>query len=130
MKKSASDKPNPILELIKTAKENAEKKCVDLSVKHKKNIYPLVFVRPATQEVFVGFILEPTRAAKMEAFDIMSSKESLSMAGEMILTTSLLKEESHEAFSSIDSKYDDVYMSGCIDSVGHVSVLLNTLKKK
>lgn len=128
--KTPLDLMDPFTELLKTAKENAEEKCILLAAKYKKNVYPLVFARASTKEIFVGFLGEPSRAAKMESFDIMSSKESLSMAGEMILTSSLLKEDSHEAFFSLDSKYDDVYMSGCIDSIGHVSVLLNTLKKK
>ncbi|MES2382603.1 MAG: hypothetical protein V4538_16260 [Bacteroidota bacterium] len=112
------------------ARELAEKKAVDLSALHKKNVYPLFFVRPSTKDIFIGYISEPTRAAKMEAFDIMSSKESITLAGEIILATSLLKDESHEAFSSLDSKYDDVFLGGCIDAAGHVKLLLNTLKKK
>lgn len=116
--------------VIEKANNEAKKKADELAKKLNKNVYPLVFVRPSSREVFVGFIQEPTRAAKMEAFDIMSSKESMSLAGETIIQTSLIKEESHEAFSSDESKYDDVYMSGCIDSLGHVKVLINSLKKK
>ena len=28
-----------------------------------------------------------------------------------------------------DSRYDDVYMGGCVDSLGHINVLMNSLKK-
>jgi hypothetical protein len=115
---------------IDAIKNEATTKAEEISKKINKKVYPLVFMRPDTQEVFVGFIQEPSRNAKMEAFDIMSSKESLSLAGEVILSSSIIKEESHEAFSSLDSKYDDVYMGGCIDSLGHISVLINSLKKK
>lgn len=117
-------------EVVAKAKEEAEKKAESLSKKYQKNVYPIVFVRPVENKVFTGFILEPTRAAKMEAFDIMSSKESLTLAGEVIVSTSLIKEESDPAFYSEDSKFDDVYMSACVDSLGHVSALMNVLKKK
>jgi hypothetical protein len=117
--------------IVSEAKEKAEKRCIELEAIHKKKVYPLVFVREATQQIFVGFIAEPKRAAKMEALDIMSSKNSVSLAGEAILNTSLIKEESHEAFSLIeDPRYDDVYIGGCIDSLAHVNVLINSLKKK
>lgn len=122
--------PNTAVEkAIDKAKKEASVKADELKKKLGKNVYPLVFVR-SEKEIFIGFIQEPTRAAKMEAFDVMSSKESITMAGEVIISTSLIKEESHEAFSSNDSKYDDVYMSACVDSLGHVSALLNVLKKK
>jgi len=115
---------------IETAKADAEKKCEELKPEHG-TVYPLVFVRPASEEIFVGFIKEPKRAAKMEAFDILMSKNSIALAGEMILTTSIIKEHSHEAFYLIDdSRYDDVYMGGCVDSLGHINVLMNSLKKK
>lgn len=123
-------KETPTVIVIDDIKNEATLKAAEISKKIGKTVYPLVFLRPATQEVFVGFIQEPSRAAKMEAFDIMSSKESLSMAGEVILSTSILKEESHEAFYSSESKYDDVYLGGCVDSLGHISVLINSLKKK
>lgn len=121
-------KETPKVIVIDDIKKEAAEKAEAIEKKIGKKVYPLVFLRG--EEVFVGFISEPTRAAKMEAFDIMSSKESLSMAGEVILNTSLIKEESHEAFHSTDSKYDDVYLGGCVDSLGHVSVLINSLKKK
>jgi hypothetical protein len=115
---------------VEQAKADAEQKCIELKAEHGV-VYPLVFARPSTEEVFVGFIKEPKRAAKMEAFDILMSKNSMVLSGEMILTTSIIKEASHEAFYLIDdSRYDDVYMSGCIDSLGHINVLMNSLKKK
>lgn len=116
--------------IVEEAKNQATKKAAEIEKKLNKKVYPLVCFRPATKEVFIGYIQEPTRAAKMEAFDIMSAKESLTGAGEIILATSLIKEESHEAFYSLDSKFDDVYMSACIDSISHVQVLINALKKK
>jgi hypothetical protein len=115
---------------VEQAKADAEQKCIELKAEHGV-VYPLVFSRPSTEEVFVGFIKEPKRAAKMEAFDILMAKNSMSLAGELVLTTSIIKEHSHEAFYLIeDPRYDDVYMGGCIDSLGHINVLMNSLKKK
>ncbi len=121
---------DPFFLLVEKAKKDAELKAVSLALELKKNVYPIVTVRPSTKEIFVGFIAEPTRGAKMQAFDIMSSKESITEAGEVILTSSLIKEHSDEAFYSLDSQYDDVFMGACIDSLGHINVLMNTLKKK
>ncbi len=115
---------------ISKAKADAEIKANALADTLKKNVYPIVCVRPASKEIFVGFIQEPSRAAKMEAFDIMSARESLTGAGEIIINSSLLKSESHEAFSSEDSKYDDVFMGACVDALEHIKLLLNSLKKK
>lgn len=115
---------------IELAKEGAELKCAELKKKYNKEVYPLVFFRPTTKEIFIGFMQEPTRSAKMEAFDTMSAKESITLAGEIILSTSIIKEESHEAFYVQESKYDDVYMGGCVDALAHINVLINSLKKK
>lgn len=120
---------SPLEKLVEKTKAEATLKAEELSKKINKNVYPLVFVR-SEKEIYVGFIQEPTRPAKMEAFDVLSAKESMTLAGEVILSTSLMKEESHEAFAVVDSKYDDVYMSACVDCLGHVKALMNVLKKK
>ncbi len=117
--------------LSDTQEKEVQAKVAELEAKNNgKKVYPIIFVRPGTGEIFVGYILEPSRAAKMEAFDIMSTKDSISLAGEMILSAALIKEESHEAFSSTDSKYDDVVIGACVDCLQHIKVLVNALKKK
>lgn len=110
-------------------------KCATLETKLGKKVYPLVYldteVTPNKQ--YVGFIEEPTRAAKMAAFDEMSMKNSLALAGEKIMECALIKEESHKAFDSAYNdvtEYDQVYLAGCISCCSHVKVLTNTFKKK
>ena len=115
--------------------EQISDKCASLETKLGKKVYPLVYmdteVTPNKQ--YVGFIEEPTRAVKMVAFDIMSMKASLALAGEKIMECALIKGESHKAFDSSFSdvaEYDQVYLAGCIACCSHVKVLTNTFKKK
>lgn len=116
--------------------EQISDKCKQLEEARKKKVYPIVFVEDEDTEnpkQYVGYIEEPSRQAKMAAFDEMSMKSSLMLAGEKIIECALIKEESHPAFHPENmnvSLYDGVYIAGCLACTVHVKILSNTFKKK
>jgi len=105
-----------------TAKAEALKKQLG------KEIYPFVVID--NRQRFVGFIQEPTLQAKMVAFDKMTMEQSLTLAGEAILESSLVIDESDKAFTSPESRFDNVKLAAYLECTNFVKVLANQYKKK
>lgn len=113
-----------IAEARAKAVEVAEAKAEVLSEKEGKKVTAIVL---GDSGEFVGFIREPKLQAKKAAFDKIAT-ESMADAGEVILTTSLITEESSPEF--VLGRNDDVYLSACIACIKLVKVYHNASKKK
>ena len=104
-----------------------EEKAQEISKRIGLKVYPFSFLIDDTDQV-VGYIQEPKRVVKMAALDEMI--KSMTMAGEMILNTSLIKEDSDPRILSEKSEDDSIFISSCLHCVTFLKMYNDELKKK
>lgn len=108
--------------------QQIEEKAKDLTRLHGTTVHPIV-LKGDNGQTHIGFIKEPKRQAKMAAFDRMAMSGSLTEAGEIILNSSLIREESDPNMGH-ESTNDKVYIGACLECVHYVQVYVDDYKKK
>jgi len=83
--------------------------------------------KATVEEVIVGFMKKPTRAAKMMGMNYIA-KQEIDRAGEVILTSSLIKEVSDPRLSDVSTD-DNVFMSAALICVAEIEVYSAYVKK-
>lgn len=107
------------LEIIKKAEE--------LSSALKFNVKPLVVKTKAGERV-VGYYKQPSRQAKMAAFDKVNM--SMTSAGELLLEACLIKEESDSRLFSDAPIHDDIVIGASLAMFEELSVAAADFPKK
>lgn len=108
--------------------EEIEAKAQKLSEAMKVKVTPVIFSPDDGVTQVVAYLKEPTRIVKMRALDKMTSMPV--MAGEELLLTCLVKEESDPRILSESSGDDKIYFGACYAALRLVEVSLDQYKKK
>lgn len=107
----------------------AESKAKELTARIGREVNPFVFVNPDNLKDFIiGFIKDPERIDKMRAMDLY--EHSKSQAGEHLLRTSLIQEESDKRILDERPENDPIYMGALTFANDSVSLFANQFKKK
>ena len=104
----------------------AEEKSKELTVTHKREVTPMVFHNG--EKFVVGYIGEPTRMVKMQAFDLY--ERSRTQAGDIVLRSSLIHDASDKEILDESTKNDAVYLGAINFACKLVTEALELLKKK
>lgn len=105
-------------------KSKADDHAKELAQKLNRKVHCIFVDLP--DEVVVGYIQEPMLRNKLAAVNYLGQKQ-VDMAGELILQTSLIKEESDERL--IMGNDDDVYVSAVLLCNKLVKVFAGEIKK-
>lgn len=115
-----------------TTLQKAEQRAEELTAVYKDKgvykIHPIVFKDESTGDEIVGFIKEPSRAAKMAVMD--KSMMGAFGAVEEILDSVLLKDVSDPRMFSEDQAYDAIHMGLVMAVYKLIEFKTNTAKKK
>lgn len=106
-------------------KSDAHDTALALSSQFGVRVHELFVVKD--DELIVGYIREPNTRNKMAAVNLLS-KEQLDLCGELILSTSLLKEQSDPRLV-MGGGDDDVYVSACFGCNQFVKFYASEVKK-
>lgn len=106
-------------------KAEAQDKAKAISERIGKKVH-CIFV-DKDDEVVIGFLQEPTLRTKMAAVNYLGSKQ-LDLAGETILSTSLIKEESDPRLQ-LPTTDDNVYVSAVLVCNTLIDVYSSEVKK-
>ena len=91
-------------------KETALAVAKELSEKHKSHVIPFAFI--VNGENVIGYLKEPGRLIKMQAIDMRET--SRTQAGDLILRSCLIQEESDKRILEERPENDAIYL-GAID---------------
>lgn len=111
---------------LSQAQEQSELKAKELSEKLKVKVYPFLF--KFGEEFIFGYLKEPIRTDKMRAID--TYEISRTQAGDIILRTSLIEEESDPRILEEKPEYDPIYLGAISFSIKVVEMCSELLKKK
>lgn len=89
-------------------------------------VYPIVF-EDENKEQIIGFVKEPTKQAKIAALEMLA--KSTIDAGEIILKSSLITENSNPRLNSVNPSDDNINISACLACAGIVRIYENLIKK-
>jgi hypothetical protein len=109
-----------------TPTEITEKAAI-LSKERGRKVYPLV-VNGEDNEQIIGFVEEPKRQAKFAAIDLLA-KEEITRAGEMLLSSTLIKEVSDYRMSSDSEEHDSIVIGAAMACVSLVQTYSGEIKK-
>lgn len=107
------------------AKEAANKKAIELGTSMGCKVHTLIVEKP--DEIVVGYLKEPTLATKMLAVNYLGQKQ-VDLAGDAILMTCLIKEQSDSRFNKPSSE-EDVYVSAVLACNTLINVYGSEIKK-
>jgi hypothetical protein len=99
-------------EIFEAAKQKTETKAKELEAIYKVPVTPFLFIENG--EPIIGYLKEPARLDKMRAIDIY--EVSKTQAGDHVLRTSLILDESDKRILEESSANDKIYL-GAIDFV-------------
>lgn len=111
---------------LEQMQEIVESKSNELSKKLGRKVMPLLFNH--NDEWIVGYVQQPTRTVVRVAVDKMEKFGKIE-AGDLILQSSLIKEESDQRIISEESEYDGVNMGACLEVLNLIDVSLSVVKK-
>ena len=118
---------NEELELkLKEVESESEAKAKELSAKFRVKVYPFSFY--SVDRFIIGYLKEPARLDKMRAIDMF--EQSRTQAGDLILRTSLIIEESDKAILDESPDNDPVYLGAINFAIKRVEIAAEMLKKK
>ena len=100
-------------------------KAKELSVKHGVKVTPFVFI--VEGENIIGYLKDPSRMIKMQAIDIR--EQSKTQAGDLILRSALIQEESDKRILEEKPENDAIYLGAIDFAVNTVSIYREILKK-
>jgi len=124
-----SDKKLGLEQRLEAARKEIKVKADQLTLKFGRTVTPFLFVNPKDHNDFIiGFIKDPERLDKMRSFDMYES--SRSQAGDIILRTSLIQEESDARILTENVENDAIYMGAIDFAIKLVALALDHFKKK
>jgi hypothetical protein len=91
-----------------------------------RKVYPLAFI--INERRAAAYIQEPSLQAKLSALDELGT--SMTKAGQTILDSSIIKEDSDAAFTSLKSEDDAFRASAIMECISILEVGNNLIKKK
>lgn len=103
-----------------------EKKAQELSLKHNCKVTPFAFIYKG--ENIVGYMKSPGRLVKMQAIDMR--EQSKTQAGDLILRSSLIQEESDKRILEETDETDGIYLGAIDFAINSVTIYQELLKKK
>lgn len=112
--------------LIKEATEKATVRAKELTEKLGSEVTPFAFY--AGEEVIIGYMKEPGRLAKMQAIDMY--EQSKTTAGDIILRSGLIQEESDKRILEESAANDKIYLGAINFATKYVVWYGEILKKK
>lgn len=110
----------------KEIEDAADVKSAELTIKLGRKVYPFCFFNE--DKFIVGYIKEPARLDKMRSIDLY--EQSRTQAGDLILRTSLVHEESDKAILDEKEENDPIYLGAISFAVSLVQIAAEQLKKK
>lgn len=114
------------LEKLEGLKTEIDTKKLELEQKNKCEIK--VFAFATKDDCVIGYLKDPDRLTKMRAIDMY--EQSRTQAGDIILRSGLIQEESDSRILE-EKKENDPFYLGAIDfAVKSVGMYLDVLKKK
>lgn len=114
------------MEILETAKKQAEAKAIELTAQYGKEITPFVFI--INNEPIIGYMQEPDRLTKMRAIDMYEA--SRTQAGGVILLAGLLQTESDKRILDEKPENDSIYLGAIDFATKFVKIASEQLKKK
>jgi hypothetical protein len=114
------------MDILEKAKAEAEAKALELSKTYGKEITPFVFI--IKDEAIIGYMQEPDRLSKMRAIDMY--EQSRTQAGDIILKTGLLQNESDKRILDEKPENDSIYLGAIEFATKFVLIASEQLKKK
>lgn len=111
---------------LKEITPEIEAKAQELTVKHRVEVYPFAFI--VNDEVVVGYMKDASRLDKMKAID--TYEYSRTQAGDILLRTSLIQEESDKRILEERPENDAIYLASIEFAVKTVKLYNEQLKKK
>lgn len=113
----------------KLTPEQIEEKRTELEKKHGKKVYAFSFdIEENGIGQSVGYFLEPERLTKSKCLDLCMVGQ-FNHASEILLTTSIIKEDSDPRILSEDQKYDALYFGYIMKLQEMVKFYTNGVKK-
>lgn len=109
--------------------KEVEVKRLELKEKFKREVYSYI-VKIKDGDYAISFIQEPQRLTKMRAMDSMNTNGSISSVGDMVLQSSLIKEESDRRVLDLNPEYDSLYLTMINACSELISMYSTVLKKK
>lgn len=106
-----------------------EEKRLELKEKLKRNVYSYV-IKISDEDYAVAYVKEPERLVKMRVLDMLATQQGMSAAGDMLLSTSLIPEESDKRILSTSSEYDTLYLTMVTNCIELIQVYADVIKKK
>jgi len=114
---------------LEALEAKVEEKRLELKEKLKRNVYSYI-VKVDENDYAVGYVKEPERLVKMRVLDMLAMQNGVSAAGDMLLSTSLLVEESDRRILSTDSQFDTLYLTMITNCIELIQVYADVIKKK
>jgi len=112
----------------KSTKQLAQEKADQLSIEYKVKVHPIFFILPETGEEVIGFVKEPSRAAKIAVMD--KAVMGAFSAAEEIVPSVLIKEHSDPRMSSEAPEHDNIGIGVTMAVYGLIKFLTNVAGKK
>lgn len=109
-------------------KIDVEAKRAELEVIHKRPVHSFIFV-PKEGDYIVGYIKEPERITKLRVIDMYHEGQTTG-AGEAVLKTCLLTEESDKRILSEAIENDSAYIGAVMKCNEIVKFYVDQIKKK
>lgn len=113
--------------VLELAREKAAALTEEFKAKGVYQVHPIVFKSEEGEDI-VGFVKEPSRAAKMAVMD--KAMISPMQAVEEILDHVLIKEHSDPRMSSESQEFDDIHMGLAMAVFNLITFKVNAAKKK
>lgn len=110
--------------------KDVQAKAEALSASRGKRVHAIIVSIPDSDDKIVGYLDEPSRQAKMASFDELATSGSVMSAGEMILKSSIIKEESDPRIYSDASENDAIYLGACLKCNSLAKAYAAEIKKK
>lgn len=101
-------------------------KAAELSKKLGLKVIPMLF--KLNEEFIVGYLKQPTRSTVRIAVDKMEKFGRIE-AGDLLLQTSLIQEESDRRIIDESPLYDGINMGACLEALNLIEVNLSVTKK-
>jgi hypothetical protein len=111
---------------LEEMQELVDNKANELAGKLGRKVLPLLFNEKG--EWIVGYIQQPTRSAVRQAVDKIEKFGRIE-AGDFILQTSLIKEESDVRITEERPEFDGINMGACLAALDLIEVNISVIKK-
>lgn len=128
MKKEMSELELSNANFLKLEAE-VEAKRVELQAKLKKQVYSYM-ISVGENDWAIAYIQEPHRLTKMRVLDMLAMQQGMSEAGQILLESSLIQEESDKRILNENPENDALFLTMITNCIELIKVYSEVLKKK